>query len=200
MVGFRLHEELNRHCERILPLIEELLAEVGWPASSLDRVGVGIGPGNFTGLRVGVALAQGIALGLDRPAVGIGSLQAMACMAPVHPGPTAAVLDARRDEFFIAIFDANGHPLAAPRAVPQSEAKKVILETAGPSVRFVGEPPVTGGWEPTFQSEDTDLPSARGTARLAAGIEPAEARPIPAYIRGANAIKPHLPPSPLRSD
>ena len=82
VVSVRLHQELNRHGERMLPLVEQLLSEAGWPLSSLDRIGVGIGPGSFTGLRIGVALAQGIGLGLACPVVGVGSLHAMAFAAP----------------------------------------------------------------------------------------------------------------------
>src|SRR5687767_3343290 len=80
-------ERPNANAEALLPLIEQLLAEVGWSKNSLDRVGVGVGPGAFTGIRIGIALAQGIGLGLGRPVFGVGSLQAMARAVPrAHSG------------------------------------------------------------------------------------------------------------------
>jgi tRNA threonylcarbamoyladenosine biosynthesis protein TsaB len=84
VLGALFHEELNAHAERVLGLIEELLASAGWTRGSLDRVAVGVGPGSFTGLRVGIALAQGIALGLARPLIGVGSLRAMASGLPAE--------------------------------------------------------------------------------------------------------------------
>ncbi|HET7540536.1 MAG TPA: tRNA (adenosine(37)-N6)-threonylcarbamoyltransferase complex dimerization subunit type 1 TsaB, partial [Polyangiaceae bacterium] len=74
LVASAEHEQPNNHAERLLPLFEQLLAETGWPKSSLDRLGVGIGPGSFTGLRAGIALAEGLSVGLDRPLWGVGSL------------------------------------------------------------------------------------------------------------------------------
>lgn len=196
VVSLRIHHELNRHGERMLPLVEELLAEAGWAPSSLDRVGVGVGPGSFTGLRIGVALAQGIALGLDRPVVGVSSLQAMAFAAPPTDLPTAAVLDARRDEYFVAVFASDGTELFGARTIGQSGAEQALVELVGGPVRVVGLPAVS--WSNGFQSDVTDLPSATAIARLAALLDPAEHPALPAYVRAADAIKPNLPPSPLQ--
>jgi tRNA threonylcarbamoyladenosine biosynthesis protein TsaB len=196
VVSVRLHQELNRHGERMLPLVEELLSEAGWALNSLDRIGVGVGPGSFTGLRIGVALAQGIALGLDRPVVGVGSLQAMAFASPPSDGPTIAVLDARHDEYFVALYSSTGTELVSPRTIPQAGAEQTLLELAGGPVRVVGLP--AASWSNGFTSDLTDLPSATATARLALRLDPAAHPALPAYVRGANAIKPNLPPSPLR--
>lgn len=196
VVSLRIHHELHRHGERMLPLVEALLAEAGWSLGSLDRIGVGVGPGSFTGLRIGVALAQGVALGLDRPVVGVSSLHAMAFAAPPADLPTAAVLDARRDEYFMAVFSKAGTELFGPRTVSQAGAEQALLELVGGPVRTVGLPAVS--WSNGFQSELTDLPSAAATARLATRLEPAEHPALPAYVRAADAIKPNLPPSPLQ--
>ena len=196
VVSLRIHHELNRHGERMLPLVEELLAEAGWSLASLERIGVGVGPGSFTGLRIGVALAQGIALGLGCPVVGVGSLHAMAFAAPPSELPTAAVLDARRDEYFVALFSSAGTELVGPRTISQVGAEHALLDLAQGPVRIVGLP--GAGWSNAFQSELTDLPSAIATARLAARLEPAEHPALPAYVRAADAVKPNLPPSPLQ--
>ncbi|MEB2323652.1 MAG: tRNA (adenosine(37)-N6)-threonylcarbamoyltransferase complex dimerization subunit type 1 TsaB, partial [Sorangiineae bacterium] len=95
------HEVRSAHAELMLPLIARLLAEAGWARGSLDRLAVGVGPGSFTGVRVGIALAQGIALGLGVPVVGVPSLAAMARAAPPHvSGLRVPLLDARRGEVF----------------------------------------------------------------------------------------------------
>ncbi len=113
------HEQPNSHAERLLPLLEQLLADAGWPKSSLDRLGVGVGPGSFTGLRAGIALAEGLSVGLDRPLWGVGSLLAMARGALAeHSGPCCALLDARRDELFAAVYDHELRELRAPLALP----------------------------------------------------------------------------------
>src|SRR5690606_13625930 len=198
IVGFRTHEEPNRHGERTLPFIEELLAEAGWSPNTLDRLGVGIGPGSFTGLRIGIALAQGIALGIDRPVVGIGSLRAMAAAAPNHGAPTVAVLDARREEYFVAAFDESGTEILPAQSIAQQDAERVLLEKLGPGTRAVGLP--TLGWASSVRAEHSDLPSAAFTALLAGQIDSASAPTIPLYVRGANAVKPNLPPSPLGAE
>src|SRR5690606_29707052 len=79
------HEIPNAHGEQLGKLVDGWLAEAGWSKSQIDRLAVGIGPGSFTGLRVGIALAQGMALGLDRPLVGISSLVALSCAPLVAP-------------------------------------------------------------------------------------------------------------------
>lgn len=195
VVGLRFHEEVNRHGERILPLVDDLLRETGWSPASIERVGVGVGPGSFTGLRIGVALAQGIGLGLGCPVVGVSSLRAMARAAPPHTGPTAAILDARRGEYFLAIYGAAGMELHAPHTIPQAGAESAIVALAGDSVRIVGEP--AAAWRHGFGSEESDLPIATATATLAAELDPADAPAVPIYVRAADAIKPNLPPSPL---
>ena len=78
----RAHVRPKQSAERLLPLIAELLSEVGWQRTSLDRLGVSVGPGSFTGVRVGIACAQGLALGLDVPLIGVTSLRAMARARP----------------------------------------------------------------------------------------------------------------------
>jgi tRNA threonylcarbamoyladenosine biosynthesis protein TsaB len=91
------HERANAHGESILPLIEEALARAGWNRTQLDRIAVGAGPGSFTGLRVGIAIAQGLSEGLGIPLVGVPSLRAMALAVPAEQeGCRCVLVDARR--------------------------------------------------------------------------------------------------------
>lgn len=192
------HAEPNAHAERTLPLVEQVLAEAGWTRSSLDRVVVGIGPGSFTGLRIGIALGQGIALGLGIPVVGVGSLRAMAAAVPAgHAGLRVPLLDARRNELFAAVYDEAGRELVAPLALPRDSALSTLEERAPGERVLLGEVTATLSVEGAQRSAETDLPHAGFTAIVGAGLDPALAPAEPLYVRGADAIKPDLPPSPF---
>ena len=96
LIASEEHSEPSAHAELMLPLVSRALARAGWSRSSIDRIAVGVGPGSFVGLRVGIALAEGLSLGLGRPVVGVGSLSAMlGALSREHAGPRAALLDAR---------------------------------------------------------------------------------------------------------
>jgi tRNA threonylcarbamoyladenosine biosynthesis protein TsaB len=192
------HEELQAHAERTLPLIRQVLAKAGWSLNSLDRVAVGIGPGSFVGLRVGIALADGLALGIGRPVVGVPSLDAMlAAPGEGRCGPRAALLDARRGEVFCAARDAAGQPVLPATAV-SIDLIAAQLAALGPGLVLVGEIADQLGLElPVERGPELDLPHARHVALLAASLDPENAPPIPLYVRGAGAIRPNLPPSPL---
>jgi tRNA threonylcarbamoyladenosine biosynthesis protein TsaB len=192
------HDEQGAHAERILPLVEELFGQAGWAKSSVDRLGVGVGPGAFTGIRIGIALAQGLGLGLDRPVFGVGSLEAMARAVPAErQGVRVALLDARREEVFVAIYE----PAGATRLPETALARAQLVERlpalcAAPRV-VVGEVGLELGVPDLFRSDATDLPDAVWTARIAATRALASASAVPNYVRDAGATLPNLPPSPF---
>src|SRR5690606_26481369 len=100
------HEEMAKgQAERLMPLLEEMLAEAGAGWGDLAALGVGVGPGNFTGIRISVAAARGLALGLGIPAHGVSIFEALALDAP---RPVAAVIDARRGLVYRQVFGAEG--------------------------------------------------------------------------------------------
>jgi len=103
------------HASQLLPLARALLDRAGLRFADLDRIGVGVGPGTFTGLRIGVATARALAQGTGAELAAVSTLQALAAGAN-HDGPVLAVLDARRGEAFAAAY-ANGAQLLAPVAV-----------------------------------------------------------------------------------
>ena len=191
------HEEPNSHAERLLPMLEKLLAEAGWPKSSVDRLGVGVGPGSFTGLRAGIALAEGLSVGLDRPLVGVGSLLAMAHGAlSEQGGPCCAMLDARRSELFIAVYADRTRELCAPVALPIEDLANFLDKFAVVSV--VGEVAVgLPHSRKLVAGSSLDLPHARWVASLAGELNEAEFPPEPQYVRGVGATLPSLPPSPI---
>jgi tRNA threonylcarbamoyladenosine biosynthesis protein TsaB len=103
----------RRHAERVLPMADALLAEAGLGKHALDAIAVGRGPGAFTGVRLGIALAQGMGLALDRPVLPISSLAALALEAPEEceddeDAAILAVIDARMGEVYAACYRRDG--------------------------------------------------------------------------------------------
>ena len=191
--------------ERVLPLLDELFSSAGWPKTSLDRVATGIGPGSFTGVRVGVALGLGIGIGLGRPVLGVGSLRAMcrgvSVSSRTRPALRCALLDARRDELFAGVYGPEGEELIPPQTVPRAELEAWLDAMATRPEIIVGEvlaalPSSLAG----FRSEMTDLPHAVCVALAGSELSEALAPAEPAYVRPADAIRPNLPRSPLSSE
>ncbi|MHA6205423.1 tRNA (adenosine(37)-N6)-threonylcarbamoyltransferase complex dimerization subunit type 1 TsaB [Dyella soli] len=100
----------RRHAELVLPMADALLAEAGLGRHALHAIGVGRGPGAFTGVRLGISLAQGMALALDVPVITVSSLAALALEAPEDDACILAVIDARMGEIYAASYrrDDNG--------------------------------------------------------------------------------------------
>jgi tRNA threonylcarbamoyl adenosine modification protein YeaZ len=155
--------------ERLLPLLEALLAQggVGW--GDLAALGVGTGPGNFTGLRIAVAAARGLALGLGRPAIGVTGFEALAAGAA---GPVTAVIAAQRGEVYACRM-----PGGVPWRGPVAEFR------ADPAA-----PPVGAGFAPPR------WPVAEAVARLAlVRLGAPQPRPAPVYLRPPDAALPAEP-------
>jgi tRNA threonylcarbamoyladenosine biosynthesis protein TsaB len=124
------------HATRLLEIARELLAAADVTWQEIDRIAVGVGPGTFTGLRVGIATARGLAQSLGAELVGVSSLRALAAAALTAPGSQSAtvlaVIDARRGEVFAAGYahGEQGEPreLSAPRALAPEELGSVTAE------------------------------------------------------------------------
>lgn len=189
------HARPKQSAEQLLPMIAELFAQQGWSPSALERIGVSVGPGSFTGLRVGIACAQGLALGLGVPLVGITSLRAMARAVPdTLPGARCALLDARRGEVFVAAHEPGPRAaeLLAPRALPTAGALDRLRAELGPTIVWIGSGLELVGAEPSFRSADSLEPSATRVGQLAEVLDPAEYPPLPVYVRDAGATLPDL--------
>lgn len=101
----------RRHAELALPWADALLAEAGVAKSQLDAIAVGRGPGAFTGVRLAVGIAQGIALALDRPVLPVSTLAALAMRAGA--GRVVAAIDARMGEVYVGAFQRDGDSMVA---------------------------------------------------------------------------------------
>jgi len=125
------------HAEALLPLLDRVMARVDGGFASLDRVAVTIGPGSFTGLRVGIAAARAIGLACKIPVAGVSTLAVLA--APLileqKPGLVVTAIDARRGNVFFAAFGPIGRAVVSPRLAPARDAVRAL--GAGP-VRLAG--------------------------------------------------------------
>lgn len=194
------HVAASSHAERVLPMIRQLLADAGWSTNSIDRIGVGVGPGSFVGLRVGIALADGLSLGLDRPLIGVPSLRAMTRAVPAGcKGVRVAIADARRNELFATAVSSDGRELLQATVV-QRETIAGLVQSLRQDAVLVGEAAadLDLGW-PVLRGPELDLPHANWIAVLAEELEPEQAAPNPLYVRGSGAVLPKLPRSPLQA-
>src|ERR1700688_4483019 len=118
------------HAEALMPLIARVMKESGVAFADLDRVAVTTGPGSFTGLRVGISAARGIALATDKPAVGISTLTAYAAplLADDETTPVIAAIDARHGHVYLQVFGPGGRVLVSPRLAPLSEAVRAAFD------------------------------------------------------------------------
>src|SRR5207248_4274073 len=105
------------HAEHLMPLIARVMNEGGFEFADLDRIAVTTGPGSFTGLRVGISAARGIALVAGKPAIGLSTLAAFAAPLIAEDDSTqvVAAIDARHANVFIQVFGTGGRTLVTPR-------------------------------------------------------------------------------------
>ena len=178
---------LRGHQERLAPMAQEVMAAAGIPFAALDRVGVTVGPGSFTGLRVGLAFAKGLGLALGRPCVGVGTLEALAASEP-GPGLTAAAIDARRHQVYLQAFE-SGAAVMAPDALPVDTAAARLAEVwRGGPLRLVGPGAVLlAGIAPEAVVIERVAPDPVAVCTLAAG-RTTPARPL--YLRAPDAKLP----------
>lgn len=181
-LSVRIDDMAKGQAEHLMPMLQEMLHEKRLEFRDLDAIGVGVGPGNFTGIRISVSSARGLALGLRKPAIGVSTLDALAYGTP---RPVVAVADARQNRVYVQWFDdGQTHEpalinldAAALRAVVSAPAPVVV----GPIAEVVA---AQTGWKAVEPA--VSLPEA--IARLAAARlnDPREA-PKPLYLRPADA-------------
>ena len=180
-----------RHSGRLLALVEAALAEAGGTWEDVEVIAVGVGPGGFTGLRIGIATARALAQGNGIPVAGVSSLHALARNVD---GPVLAVIDARRGEAFAAAWDASGAPVSEPAALAP-DALAALAGSLPPGTRAIGDGAVkfrvelerSGTLVPPDDSPAHRI-SATHVCRLAATVEPADRDTlVPDYRREPDA-------------
>ncbi len=179
------------HQERAAVLVAEAMAEAGVAFSALDRIGVTLGPGSFTGVRVGLALAKGLALAWETPLVGIGSLEALAASAGAA-GVVAAAIDARRRRVYLQLLK-EGAALCEPDVV-EIEAARGLIETLalgpqpGDALTLVGSgAPLLADLYPIAKIDVLAYPTPAALALLTMAATLSDSPPSPLYLRGPDA-------------
>jgi tRNA threonylcarbamoyl adenosine modification protein YeaZ len=180
------------HAEAVMPLIARVMdiADTGFAA--LDRVAVTTGPGSFTGLRVGISAARGIALAAGKPAIGLSTLAGFAAplIAEDDSSHVVAAIDARHEQVYLQVFGSGGRTLVAPRVASLRDAVRAAM--TGPA-RLVGTAAalLARAWpkdaEPPLAVEQSDAPDIAWIARLGAAAAEGYGPPRPLYLRAPDA-------------
>jgi tRNA threonylcarbamoyl adenosine modification protein YeaZ len=180
------------HAEALMPLIARIMDEARTAFRELDRVVVTTGPGSFTGLRVGIAAARGIALAAAKPAVGLSTLSALAApeMDADATVPVIAAIDARHDHVYLQVFGPGGRTLTAPRLASMREAVEAAAVApaciVGSAAQAVAAAAVDAGIA-IAAIEQRGAPDIAWVARMGAVVPEGQSPPKPLYLRAPDA-------------
>ena len=184
------------HAEALMPLIARVMKASGIAFAALDRIAATTGPGSFTGLRVGLSAARGIALAAGKPVVGVTTLTAFA--APIvseneEPRPVLAAIDARHDHVYYQVVDGDGGSLIKPQVAPVAEALDAArfgsLHLVGNAAGILADrwPPDA---VPPFRINQQSAPDIAWVAWLGAAVPPESSPARPYYLRAPDAKPP----------
>ncbi len=176
----RIEEMHKGQAEYLFPMMEQMLAEIGKNWADIAAIGVGVGPGNFTGIRLSVSAARGLALSLNIPAIGVSGFEAMA---EGVTRPVLASIDARRDEVYLQLLDgscAGGPLIANPDDIPAAFHR--------PDIACVGHKNTQIAQSVGGQASSPAFPLPVAITRIAARrMDQPNPRPAPLYIKSADA-------------
>lgn len=192
---FRARQSLpmkRGHAEALMPTIDEVMKASGVSYAALDRIAVTVGPGSFTGLRVGISAARGLGLAANRPVVGVTTLAAFA--APLIDGesetPVIAAIDARHGHVYAQVFSGEGATLIDPAIVPLEDVFRAARFGAAHLVGDAAEM-IARQWpsqfDPPASVSAQSAPDIAWVAWLGASADPDEAPPRPYYLRAPDA-------------
>lgn len=197
LAAHRFEPMARGHAERLLPMVREVVAEAGLGFADFDLFAVTVGPGHFTGLRVGLAAAQGLALAWGRPLTGVTTLEAVAAAVPAGDRPLVVALESKREDLYVQVF-AGGRALDRPVSL----APDRVADWAWPpgELALAGDgaarlQPLLAGAGRRSLRLGPDAPDAAAVARLAAGRHgTAAALPAePLYLRPPDVTLPKAP-------
>jgi tRNA threonylcarbamoyladenosine biosynthesis protein TsaB len=186
------------HAEALMPLIRHMMDKADVAFTALDRIAVTTGPGSFTGLRVGLSAARGIALAADRPAVGVTTLSAFA--APIVGlglgRPVISAIDARHDHVYYQVVAGDGSLLIRPNVAPVEEALRAA-EFGAPHLVGNAATILADRWPtdlpPPYEVNPQPAPDIGWVAWLGAAVRPETAPARPFYLRAPHAKPPKDP-------
>lgn len=181
------------HAEALAPMVQEAMREAGIAYEALERLAVTVGPGTFTGQRVGLAFMRGMRVALKKPLIGLTSLETMAAQAASQTGLAfiAALHDARRDEVYLEVMRDSAQ-LAEPQVLKFDEAMVLLANLAGDAALALCGTAAPRAFDVLKGATLSDIrePDALWTARLALNSPEADAVPRPLYLRAPDAKLP----------
>lgn len=187
------------HAEALMPMIDRVMQAADLSFDALDRIAVTVGPGSFTGLRVGISAARGLGLAAEKPVVGVTTLSAFSAPHLGEAGaPILSVIDARHDHVYMQVVGGDGAALVRPRVAAVDEVFESAnfgqLHLVGNAAQIVAERWPAEAAQPA--SVDTQAaPDINWVAWLGAAANPSTSRPRPLYLRPVDA-KPQVAVAP----
>jgi len=184
---------LRGHAEALMPLVARVMERADLTFADLDRVAVTVGPGSFTGLRVGISAARGIGLAAGKPVVGLSTLAAFATpfIAADDTQPVVAAIDARHDHVYLQVFGPGGRTLVAPRLASLREAAQRAAASGAPRLAGTAAKLVAAAWPADERGpsavEEQRAPDIAWVARLGAAAQDTGSAPKPLYLRAPDA-------------
>lgn len=179
------------HAEALMPMIGRVMQATGLPFTALDRIAVTVGPGSFTGLRVGISAARGLGLAADKAVVGVTTLSSFAApFLSEAGGPIISLIDARHDHVYMQVVGGDGTPLIRPRIAPVADVFDCVRFGAP---RLVGNAAriVADRWPGDIMLPANVAPQAapdiNWVAWLGFAADPAVSKPRPLYLRPPDA-------------
>ena len=193
ILAHRFEEMTRGHAEALAPMVEAAMREAKIPFADLDRLAVTTGPGTFTGQRVGLAFMRGLRVALNKPLIGITTLEAMA--AATGARRAAAIHDAKRGEAYLLLWQ-EGATVLAPTVMPFDDAVSRIRAFGPCALAGTGAPQAAAGLGRDFTLTNIRQPDALWVARLAMTRPLPKGPPAPLYLRAPDAKLPaSAPPS-----
>ena len=181
------------HAEALMPLIARVMKASGVAFTALDRIAATTGPGSFTGLRVGLSAARGIALAAGKPAFGLTTLSAFAAphiAADETSGVTVAI-DARHQHVYLQVFAPGGRTAIAPRIASLEDAVRMARNHAAVRLTGTGAAMLAAAWpaheKPPVIADERRAPDIVWVGRLAVAANENASPPKPLYLRAPDA-------------
>ena len=177
------------HSQTLMVMAEDLLKQCGYGANAITHVAVAAGPGSFTGVRIGVAAAKGLAWGAQLPLYGVSTLEAMCRQVMLKGLAVCGCMDARRNQVYNAIFDHTGNRITEDRAISLEELKADLEKLSGPVI-LVGDGARLA--YNTLGLENLILPPEQCQHQRASGVAQVAAEQIAAgVVADAESLQPN---------
>jgi tRNA threonylcarbamoyladenosine biosynthesis protein TsaB len=203
ILGSESRPMVRGHAEALVPLIGRVMRQAKLSFGDLTRIVVTTGPGSFTGLRVGISAARGIALAAERPALGVSTLSAYAAphLAEDDTMPVVTAIDARHGHVYLQVFGPGGRVLTPPRLAALSEAVRAASECrsrlVGSAAQAIADR-LASDAPPPLLIDGRNAPDIAWVARMGAVLPESQSPPKPQYLRAPDAQPQHAAQLPRR--